>query len=115
MKMTEKEFLMNLLSIPSVNGENSEKDIAVYIQQFMVESGIDAQIQFIDEKHANVVAKLQGKSSEIIIWNGHMDTVPYGDEQLYEKWSGRYDMDSVQNERRKLCARKNDCFFWDLR
>ena len=59
MKMTEKEFLMNLLSIPSVNGENSEKDIAVYIQQFMVESGIDAQIQFIDEKHANVVAKLQ--------------------------------------------------------
>ena len=24
MKMTEKEFLMNLLSIPSVNGENSE-------------------------------------------------------------------------------------------
>ena len=36
MKMTEKEFLMNLLSIPSVNGENSEKDIAVYIQQFMV-------------------------------------------------------------------------------
>ena len=81
MKMTEKEFLMNLLSIPSVNGENSEKDIAVYIQQFMVESGIDAQIQFIDEKHANVVAKLQGKSSEIIIWNGHMDTVPYGDEQ----------------------------------
>lgn len=59
MKMTEKEFLMNLLSIPSVNGENSEKDIAVYIQQFMVESGIDAQIQFIDEKHANVVAKLR--------------------------------------------------------
>lgn len=84
MKMTEKEFLMNLLSIPSVNGENSEKDIAVYIQQFMVESGIDAQIQFIDEKHANVVAKLQGKSSEIIIWNGHMDTVPYGDEQLWD-------------------------------
>ena len=38
--MTEKEFLMNLLSIPSVNGENSEKDIAVYIQQFMVESGL---------------------------------------------------------------------------
>ena len=32
--MTEKEFLMNLLSIPSVNGENSEKDIAVYIQQW---------------------------------------------------------------------------------
>ena len=50
----------------------------------MVESGIDAQIQFIDEKHANVVAKLQGKSSEIIIWNGHMDTVPYGDEQLWD-------------------------------
>ena len=78
MKMTEKEFLMNLLSIPSVNGENSEKDIAVYIQQFMVESGIDAQIQFIDEKHANVSCKITGK----IIRNHYLEWT-YGYSSLW--------------------------------
>ena len=83
MKMTEKEFLVKLLSIQSVNGEDSERDIAIYIQQFMVENGIDAQLQYIDEKHANVIARLQGKTSKTIIWNGHLDTVPYGDEQLW--------------------------------
>lgn len=55
--MTEKEFLMNLLSIPSVNGENSEKDIAVYIQQFMVESGIDAQIAYCEAKRPDLRSK----------------------------------------------------------
>ena len=37
----------------------------------------------IDETHANVIALIPGESWETDIWNGHLDTVPYGD---LDKW-----------------------------
>ena len=37
----------------------------------------------IDETHANVIAVISGEGEETEIWNGHLDTVPYGD---LDKW-----------------------------
>lgn len=71
-------LLKEILAIPSVNGRDNEGAVAEYIANYLRERNVDASVQKIDETHANVVAKVEGKSSEIVVWNGHLDTVPYG-------------------------------------
>ncbi len=54
--------------------------MAEYLCKYFEQSGISAHIQRIDATHANVLAELEGESDGApIFWNGHLDTVPYGD------------------------------------
>lgn len=73
------EFLKEVLEIQSVNGIDDERNIAYFIQDYFMTCGVDSYVQEIDNMHANVVAKVEGETDEWIVWNGHMDTVPYGD------------------------------------
>lgn len=73
-----EEFLMEVLKIPTVNGKDNEGELAVFLRDFLKDCGVSAVVQEIDSKHANVVAVLEGRSKETVIWNGHLDTVPYG-------------------------------------
>ena len=74
------ELLKELLTIRSVNGRDDEGAVAEYLCKYFEQSGISAHIQRIDATHANVLAELEGESDDApIFWNGHLDTVPYGD------------------------------------
>lgn len=77
-------LLKEILAIPSVNGADNEGAVAEFIANYLKEKHIDAFVQQIDETHANIIAKLEGKSSETVVWNGHLDTVPYGNT---EEWN----------------------------
>lgn len=77
-------LLKEILVIPSVNGADNEGAVAEFIANYLKEKHIDAFVQQIDETHANIIAKLEGKSSETVVWNGHLDTVPYGNT---EEWN----------------------------
>lgn len=77
-------LLKEILAIPSVNGMNNEGTVAEFIATYLKGKKVDAFVQKIDETHANIIAKLEGKSSEMVVWNGHLDTVPYGN---VEEWS----------------------------
>lgn len=77
-------LLKEILAIPSVNGADNEGAVAEFIANYLKEKHIDAFVQQIDETHANIIAKLEGKSSETVVWNGHLDTVPYGNA---EEWN----------------------------
>ena len=77
-------LLKEILAIPSVNGADNEGAVAEFIANYLKEKHIDAFVQQIDETHANIIAKLEGKSSETVVWNGHLDTVPYG---TTEEWN----------------------------
>ncbi len=77
-------LLKEILAIPSVNGADNEGAVAEFIANYLKEKHIDAFVQQIDETHANIIAKLEGKSSETVVWNGHLDTVPYGST---EEWN----------------------------
>lgn len=79
-----QKFLEQLLKIPSVNGVSNEKEIAKFIYDVFVSEGIDAEFQEIDDTHGNVCAVLEGRTKEYIIWNGHIDTVPCGNLELWE-------------------------------
>lgn len=78
MKYDEESFLKEVLSISSVNGIDSERNVAVFIKDFLQECGVQAVLQEIDGRRANVAAVLNGRTEEKIVWNGHLDTVPYG-------------------------------------
>ena len=74
------ELLKELLTIRSVNGRDDEGAVAEYLYEYFEKSGISAKVQRIDGTHANVLAELKGESDKNpIFWNGHLDTVPYGD------------------------------------
>lgn len=76
---TAIQLLKEIMSIPSVNGRDDEGKVAEYLRQVFEEAGIPACVWRIDETHANVFAVLEGdEKEEPILWNGHLDTVPYG-------------------------------------
>lgn len=77
-------LLKKLLEIPSVNSHDKEQTIAEYLAGYFGEHGIQAEVQYLDDTHANVIAFVPGKdTSRTMIWNGHLDTVPYGSQ---EEW-----------------------------
>ena len=84
-KDTPVELLTDLLRIHTVNSSDREIDAAEYIAEYFRAHGIEAGVTAIDEKRGNVTACIEGEDpSQIMLWNGHLDTVPYGDR---EKWS----------------------------
>ena len=80
----ELELLNEILSIPSVNGKDDERKIAEFICKYLQDNHVKAKVQYIDDRHANVLAVIPGKSGKNIIWNGHLDTVPYGNLEEWE-------------------------------
>lgn len=84
--MTESErsealqLLKDVLAIHSVNGRDDEGAVARYLCGFFRANGVEAFVQKIDETHSNVIARLEGEQERPLdVWNGHLDTVPYGD------------------------------------
>lgn len=75
---SEVEFLEKVLSIPSVNGEQDTVQVAEFLAEYLSDCGMSVSLQRIDEKNVNITTVLKGKTDEIVIWNGHLDTVPYG-------------------------------------
>ena len=74
------QLLWDVMAIPSVNGRDDEGSVAEYFCDYFKKEGMDAKVERIDSFHANVTAVLEGEASDgVVIWNGHLDTVPYGD------------------------------------
>ena len=75
---SEEEFLNEVLSIPTVNGVDDEGKLAWFLADYLKSCGVSAAVREIGSRHANVVGVLEGKTKEKVLWNGHLDTVPYG-------------------------------------
>ena len=75
-----KKVLFDVLAIKSVNHCDDEGKVAEYLRDYLMEAGIEAKVQCIDETHGNLIAFIPGESHDKhMVWNGHIDTVPYGD------------------------------------
>ncbi len=78
-------LLKEILEIRSVNFEDDESAVAEYLCEYFKLHGVKSKVHRLDEKHANVIADIPGEdTSETELWNGHLDTVPYGD---MSKWT----------------------------
>lgn len=83
--MEAVRFLKELLAIPGVNGRDDEGAVAEFLCGFLRQAGLEAGVRRIDARHANVTAFLEGEeTAHPIVWNGHLDTVPYGDLAAWE-------------------------------
>ena len=94
----EYGFLQAVLEIPSVNGADDEGAVARFLCDFLRDCGVDSQVIPIDDSHADVIANIKGESEDLVVLNGHLDTVPYGKR---EEWD-------TPPER---CVRKNNRFY----
>ncbi len=74
----------NLVQIPTVNPPGNEKDLAEFLTLKLQELGFQVKNYDVDIGRPNVVGLLQGKvGKKTLMFNGHMDVVPPGNEYLW--------------------------------
>ncbi len=72
--MNEIELTQELVEINSQNPTHSEKEIALYIKDFLEDLKMYAEVEEFQKNRSSVVASL-GKGEGLLL-NGHIDTVP---------------------------------------
>ena len=73
------EFLRKLIESDSINPPGNEKNVALIIEQFLKEKGVKTELFPFGDNRANLVAYLNDSvDGKILLFNGHMDTVPPG-------------------------------------
>ena len=78
----EIELLAKLIEIPSQIGVNKEKEISFFLADLLKKNGFSVEMFEFAKDRPNIIAKYRFKNSgPTIIFNGHMDTAPYYNEQ----------------------------------
>ncbi|MEN3183396.1 MAG: M20 family metallopeptidase [Atribacterota bacterium] len=79
-----------LVRIPSVSRTDGEVEIARFIANYFIDNGIPVEWQEVDGRRANLIAEVQGALGEgpVLLFNGHMDTVPVGSGWTYPPLGG---------------------------
>lgn len=76
------EIAQGLIRINSINPPGGEEAAARYVGEIMAKAGLKVDYAFLDNKRAGVVARLAGNKSEpVLVYTGHLDTVPLGTAQ----------------------------------
>lgn len=79
-----------LVRIMSVSRTDGEVEVARFIANYFIDSGIPVEWQEVDGRRANLVAEVQGALGEgpVLLFNGHMDTVAVGSGWTYPPLGG---------------------------
>ena len=76
--MDEIKLLIDLIEIPSQIGIDNEKEIANYLSNLLKKYGFSVEEYTFQKDRPNIIAKyVFKKTGPTIIFNGHMDTVPF--------------------------------------
>lgn len=83
------------VSIPSVNGVNTERDLALVIASELDDAGFTTHT--VGDERRPSVAAVWGEGDGGVVLNGHLDTVPVEDTEKWEHppFSGHISADSV--------------------
>lgn len=74
------EFFRKVLKAKSYNPPGDELNVAKIIKEFLKQFNIKSEIYPFGENRANLIASLNNKSEKVLLYNGHMDVVPPGDD-----------------------------------
>ncbi|MEN3202722.1 MAG: M20 family metallopeptidase [Atribacterota bacterium] len=79
-----------LVRISSVSRTDGEVEIARFIANYFIDNDIPVEWQEVDGRRANLIAEIQGVLGEgpVLLFNGHMDTVPVGTGWTYPPLGG---------------------------
>jgi len=79
------EFLRDLIKTNSYNPPGNEKNVAIKIEQYLKENDINCEIFSFGNNRANLIAYLNNNfDGKNLIYNGHMDVVPPGNESEWK-------------------------------
>lgn len=81
--MTVIDVAKSLLSFDSSGPPAKELPLAKWIQGFLIDQGISAELQEVDKNRANVIAKIGEGAGRGLLLSGHIDTVLAGDLDLW--------------------------------
>ncbi|MFW9988124.1 MAG: M20 family metallopeptidase [Candidatus Odinarchaeota archaeon] len=78
------EFFRELIQTDSYNPPGNEKNVAIKIEKYLANTGIESEIFPFGKNRANLIAYLNDDfAGKNLLYNGHMDVVPPGNE---EEW-----------------------------
>ncbi|MEG1843270.1 MAG: M20 family metallopeptidase [Clostridia bacterium] len=74
-------LLSDLLNIDTQNPPGHERALCAYIEAYLKDAGCPVVVQELGSGRANIVSRIPGVRHEgALCLNGHLDTVPHGDE-----------------------------------
>ena len=78
------EITKELINLRSDGESDMEYGVSIYLKNFLEAIGAEVEMQYVESKRYNVIAKFSGKSmGRTLMYCGHIDVVPPGDES---KW-----------------------------
>jgi len=81
-----------LLAVDTQNPPGDTRALAAWIETFFQELGIETRPVTTDPAKPNLVATIPGETDQTLLFNGHMDTVPFDpDEWTYDPLGERVD------------------------
>lgn len=90
------DILKKLIQIPSENPGDLEEGMALEIQRILKMEGITSELKYVDDKRPNLYAVIEGETAgKTLIYNGHLDTVPTGDNWEHHPFGGYEDKDNL--------------------
>ncbi|KKK45986.1 hypothetical protein LCGC14_1689760 [marine sediment metagenome] len=95
------EFLRDLIQAKSYNPPGNEKNVALVIEKYLKDVGVNCEVFPFGNNRANLIATLNDNfGGKNLIYNGHMDVVPPGSK---EEW--KYPPLSATVKRKKIFGR----------
>lgn len=95
------EFLKELIQTESVNPPGNEKNVALKVEKYLKDVGINCEVFPFGDNRANLMATLNDNfDGKNLLYNGHMDVVPPGSE---EEW--KYPPFSATVKRKRIYGR----------
>jgi succinyl-diaminopimelate desuccinylase len=74
------ELTRQMIRMRSVNPPGDERQVAEYLAGIATENGLEAEIQPLDEGRANCLIRLPGGDAPDLVFTGHLDVVPPGEQ-----------------------------------
>ncbi|WP_311174086.1 M20 family metallopeptidase [Halobellus ordinarius] len=71
------ELTQDLIGFESQNPPGDTREIIEYIEQYATTLGLRSELVIEDEAKPNLLITLPGKTETTLLYNGHVDTVPY--------------------------------------
>jgi succinyl-diaminopimelate desuccinylase len=74
------ELTRGLIGIDSSNPPGNTREIIEYIEQFATTLGLQTEATVTNDAKPNLLITLPGETETTLLYNGHVDTVPYDTE-----------------------------------
>ena len=71
---------LDLLSFDTQNPPGETTEMAAFVRDYLGDAGIDTESVTVDPAKPNLVAEIPGRRDATLLFNGHLDTVPYDED-----------------------------------